>query len=339
MFLTKTKMARRKTKKRASNRSRGRPLFSYPLALFLLMVMGVYLSAWTFKASGANILVSAQVHAPAVTDPAVITTPKNGQHFKNIPISVSGTCPANAGYVEIFRNNVLSGSALCDINGNFQLSVSLYSGRNDLVAHVFNITDDEGPVSSVVTVFYDAPNPPPHNNPPSSPSSSGGGNAATPAPLVLTTPFLYKGYYIGQKVDWPLRLSGGIAPYALSVDWGDGQNDVISRGAAGDFKIGHIYSAAGNYKNSYTIKVNAADGGGQKAFLQFFVIVTSQTIAGPTGNIFSKPPPSLPGSHSWLWMAWPAYLLVLVMFLSYWLGEREELIILRKKGLLRTRRP
>lgn len=336
MFLTKTKMARRKTKKRASNRSRSRPLFSYPLALFLLMVLGVYLSAWTLKANGANVLVTAQVHAPLVTSPAVITTPKNGQHFKNIPISVSGTCPANAGYVEIFRNNVLSGSALCDVNSNFQLSTDLATGRNDLTAHVFNITDDEGPVSSRVTVFYVAPNPPPKTA--TNPSGGSGGQAAA-SPFLLTTSFLYKGYYIGQQVDWPLRISGGTPPYALNVSWGDGQNDVISRGAAGDFKISHSYSAAGSYKNSYTIKINAADGAGQKAFLQFFVIVTSQTIAGPTGNIFSKPPPSLPGSHSWLWVAWPAYLLVLVMFLSYWLGEREELIILRKKGLLRTRRP
>jgi len=300
------------------------------------MATGVYLSAWTLKANGSNVLVTAKVHAPLVTSPAVITTPKNGQHFKNIPITVSGTCPTNAGYVEIYRNDVMSGTVLCDINSDFRLSTDLLPGKNDLTAHVFNITDDEGPVSGSIRVFYDAPTPP--SQPATNQKSGSGGQAAT-SPFLLTTSFLYKGYYIGQQVDWPLRISGGTPPYALNVNWGDGQNDVISRGAAGDFKISHTYSVAGSYKNSYTVKVNAADRDSQKAFLQFFVIVTNRTAAGPAGNIFSKPPPSLPGSHNWLWMAWPAYTVVLIMFVSYWLGEREELINLRKKGLLRTRRP
>ncbi len=317
-------------------------MLANPLAVFLLLCVGVFLSGWTLKAKGADIRVTAAVHGPAVTSPAVIMAPANRQHFKSIPITVSGSCPVNAAYVEIFRNDVMGGSALCDGSGDFQLSVSLFSGRNDLAAHVFNVTDDEGPVSPTVTVYYDAPNPPPpashQPNSGSSSGSSGAGSNTAVAPLSLTTAFLYKGYYIGQKVVWPLRIGGGTPPYALNVNWGDGQSDVISRGVAGDFNISHTYSARGGYKNSYTIKVNAADSAGQKAFLQFFVIVNSQTAVGPVGGIFSKPPPSLPGSHRWLWLAWPAYTVVLIMFVSYWLGEREELIKLRKKGLLKTRR-
>lgn len=334
-------MPRPKTKKRSSNRKnysrRRRSIFEHPLFIFIVLCVGVFLAGWTLKANGANVLVTAQVHAPPVTDPAVITSPMGGQHFKSIPITVSGTCPSGAAYVEIFRNNLMGGSALCDGSGNFQLQVSLYSGRNDLTAHVFNITDDEGPVSSVVTVYYDAPNPPPPktNNSSGSGAGSSGGGTAIVSPLSLTTAFLYKGYYIGQQVDWPLRITGGTAPYALNVNWGDGNSDVISRGAAGDFKINHSYSAEGGYKNSYTIKVSAADSAGQKSFLQFFVIVNSQVTAGPTGNIFSKPTPSLGSNHNWLWLAWPAYLVVFVMLISYWLGEREELIALRKRGMLK----
>lgn len=307
-------------------------LFAYPLAVFLLICVAVYLMGWTFKANGANVLVSAEVHGPAVTSPATITNIKNGQHFTKIPIMVTGTCPANSAYVEIYRNNLMSGSAICR-NGTYDPMVDLFPGKNILSVNSFNITDDEGPVSNAVIVYYDAPSPPPAGTPSS--SQPAGGQTATASPLVLTTSFIYKGYYIGQKLDWPLRISGGTAPYAISVNWGDGTSGVISRGAAGDFTVSHIYSSRGGYDNSYTIKVNSADSGGQKAYLQFFVIVNSQSGGGIAGNIFSKPPPSLGSSLRWLWVAWPVYLLIVAMFISYWLGEREELIILRKKGALR----
>lgn len=301
-----------------------RRVLRYPLFIFLLLCAGVFLIAATFNVNADDILVKAKVLGPPVTSPAVITSPAAGSRFSSIPITVSGTCPANAAYVEVFRNNTMSGTAICDGSSNFQLSTDLFPGQNDLAAHVFNITDDEGPVSAAVTVYYDVPTSP--GSQPSSPSTT---------PLTLQTAFVYKGFDVGQEVNWPIEISGGSPPYALNVDWGDGSNNVISHGAAGAFNITHTYSSPGGYKNSYTIKVKAADQSNQKAFLQFFVIINQKQgqITG-VNNINNKPTPSL-GGKNWLWYAWPAYLLILLLVLSYWLGEREELIILKKRGLLR----
>jgi hypothetical protein len=325
-------MARQKAKKKASKQIRSRKkrsIFSYPLFLFLLLCSGVFLIAWTFRAN-ADVLVTAKVSAPFVTQPAVITSPSDGTHFSLIPITVSGTCPANAGYVEIFDNNVMRGTAICDTSSNFQLSVDLFPGTNSLVAHVFNITDDEGPVSSAVTVYYDVPQPP-AGNPTAAPRSPSHGSPSLP---VLKTAFIYRGYHIGQAVEWPLELSGGLPPYAVSVDWGDGTSDLISRSQPGQFNINHTYSQPGDTKNSFTIKVKASDANGNSAYLQFFVIVTPQSI-GAAGNIFTKSPPHLSSGLNWLWIAWPLYVVILLMAVSYLLGEREELVILRKKGMLR----
>jgi hypothetical protein len=325
-------MARPKSKKRAPKqiKNRKRRLFlPWPLLIFLFICSCVFLIAKTFNVGADDIFVTAKVSGPLVTSPAVITSPTDGTHFTSIPISVSGTCPTNAAYVEIFRNNLMSGTALCDINSNFQLSISLFPGRNDLAAHVFNLTDDEGPVSATVTVFYDVPNPPSSATTPA--GSSGKPSASNP--FTLQTAFVYKGYLVGQEVDWPLQISGGTAPYAVSVDWGDGTNDVISRGAAGSFDIKHTYSESGGYKGSYTIKVKASDGTGNSAFIQFFVIVKNH--AG-IGTAFTKSPPSL-NNRNWLWAVWIGYLLVLLLAISYWLGEREELITLRRRGLLKHR--
>lgn len=311
----------------SKNRGRKRLIFGYPLLLFLLLCVGVYLVAWTIKGSTDSIFVSATVKAQAVTSPAVITSPADGTRFTSVPIVVKGTCPPNAAYVEIYRNNFMSGTAMCSPGGDFQLSTDLFSGQNVLVAHVFNVTDGEGPVSNPVTVYYNAPQQP-------SASQSTPSQTAVP-PLTLKTAFVYKGYYVGQTVEWPLGISGGTAPYSISVDWGDGSTSSIIRQAEGDFKISHKYNKPGADHGSYTIRVNAADQSGQKAYIQFFVIVNTQPNSGLAGNIFSKPPPSLGSNKNWLWVAWPSYILVVLLTVSYWLGEREELLVLRKKGRLR----
>jgi hypothetical protein len=317
-------MARQKSRARSDTKRKSRQkrfVWGYPLVIFLLLCVGVFLVAWTWRAVADDIIVTAKVPGPSVTAPAVITTPANGAHFMRVPVTIRGNCPTNAAYIEIFRNGLMSGSAICS-GSTFQMSIDLFSGRNDLVAHVFNVTDDEGPVSSTVTIYYDKPQPTGHStiNP-------------TTNPLLLRTDFLYKGYYIGQKVEWSLAINGGRLPYAISIDWGDGHNDVISRSSEGEFTIKHIYSHIGGYHNSYQITVKASDVAFDSAYLQFFVIVNQRNDSGLAGNIYSKTPPSL-GNH-WLWLAWPAYAFVLIMFFSFWLGEREELIILRKRRQLK----
>lgn len=335
-------MARQKTRKRASKQIKNRQkrhIFRYPLFIFLLLCAGAFLIAATFNVTADDILVKAKVSAPLVTSPAQFSpTIIDGMHFNSTPVEISGSCPANAAYVEIFRNNLMDGSGICN-NGLFDPLIDLLPGANLLEIHVFNVTDDQGPVSDTRTLYYDVP---------SSPASGQYITSQAPStnPLILTTTFVYKGFDVGQEVSWPIEINGGSAPYALDVDWGDGGNDVISRGNSGTFNIKHIYSKPGGYKDSYTIQVKASDSSGRKAYLQFFVIIVSPTsIANNTqSNICDTHAGALysgalscslfSSNRSWLWYAWPAYLLIFLLVLSYWLGEREELIILKKRGVL-----
>jgi len=319
-------MPKRKTaKKRAVKKSRKILFLPFPLVIFVMLCVGVYLTAWTFNAHADDVIVNAIVKGKSITSPAVITTPTEGAHFVAVPITVDGTCPSNAAYVEIFRNNVMGGSAICSGSATFSIQTDLFSGQNKLEIHVFNVTDDEGPVSAPVNVFYDMPqNPQPSLQ--TSPQAS-----KKSAPLLLKTAFVYKGYYVGQEVQWPLEISGGNSPYALNVDWGDGKSSIISRKDAGQFNITHTYQSAGSDKGSYTIKAQATDSDGSYAYLEFFVIVNTKTTAVITNNIYSKGPQTLGGLHEWVWLAWPAYAVVLLMIFAYKLGEREELIILRRR--------
>ena|SRR5579862_9060516 len=315
-------MARSKTKKQIKRRRS----FRYPLFILLLICAGLFLLAVTFNVSADDILVKAKVSAPFVTSPPVINSAINGQTYHTVPIEISGTCPTNAAYVEISRNGFMSGSAICQ-NGLFDPEVDLFVGKNVIEAEAFNSTDDEGPASAPVTIYYQPPT--------SSPALQTSPTAAPPSmPLKLTTDFVYKGYYTNQQVQWPLEISGGSAPYAVNVEWGDGQNSVISRAAAGQFQISHTYKVPGGFHNSFTIKVQISDVNGNYTYLQFFVIVSPKTPAN-TGSIFTKAPPTITGYRLWLWAAWPLYATILLMALAYKLGEREELIILKRRGLLR----
>src|SRR6266404_8980268 len=166
-------MPKRKTaKKRAAKKSSKQLFLPYPLIIFLLLCVGAFLVNSTFRASAQDIKITAAIQGPPVTDPATITSPADGSHFSAVPIEVTGNCTTNAVYVEIFRNNVMSGSAICDGSSTFQLQIDLFPGKNDLTAHSFNINDNEGPVSAIVSVYYDVPQP--------QPGSSDSGQTANP---------------------------------------------------------------------------------------------------------------------------------------------------------------
>src|SRR4051812_33270928 len=102
-------MARKKAARRPVKKSKirtKRHLFGYPLFVFLMLCAGVFLVLATFPGLAEEIHTTAKVSAPLVTSPAVIDDPVDGQHFSAIPIPVSGSCPLNAGCVEIYSNGV-----------------------------------------------------------------------------------------------------------------------------------------------------------------------------------------------------------------------------------------
>lgn len=321
-------------KKRPAKKTKSRLSLPYPLVVFLLLCSGFFLVACTFGVSADDVLVTASIKAPPISSPAIITSPPDGSHFSAVPVTVTGSCPPNAAYIEIFRNGFMGGSAICSSSSTFEVQTDLFPGANQLTAHSFNSTDDQGPVSAKVTVSYDVPRVP---NQPGNPPGQPTGVPAKPsaAPLTLKTAFVYKGYYVNQPIDWPLEISGGTAPYAFNIDWGDGSNSVISRKDAGQFNLDHAYTKPGGYKGGYQIRVQASDTDGNYAYLEFFVLVNAKTDDNTIGSIYSKPPPSINNLRGLLWVAWPAYASIFLLAITFKLGERQELILLRRRGQLK----
>jgi hypothetical protein len=234
-----------------------------------------------------------------------ITTPRNGQTFTGIPITVAGLCTSGL-LIKIFANNIFVGSAQC-INGSYSLQVDLFGGRNDLVARAFDALDQPSPDSNIVTVTFDDS------------QFNKGSNGSL---LLLTSSYAKRGANPGDVLTWPVILSGGSGPYALSIDWGDGKpTDLKVVQLTGTIDLSHVYDSAG----VYVITIRATDKNGLIAFLQVVGVangaITSNALGKnntPTTKIITKV----------LWL--PAALIMLLLPAAFWLGRRYELASLRK---------
>jgi hypothetical protein len=252
------------------------------------------------QTSNGSVGLQGTITAAPPTRGATITTPGNGAVFTNVPITVSGICPSGV-LVKIFSNNVFVGSVFCS-SGSYSLQINLFSGRNDLVARVYDALDQAGPDSNTVTVtFNDAQ------------------FAAFGTHVALSSNYAQRGAPPGETLTWPILLSGGTGPYAISVDWGDGSpSDLSSQAIAGTITIKHIYKNAGIYK----VIVKATDKNGGTAFLQLVGQATGATQAnGKGGTAVIK--------VQVLW--WPALAMLPLILGAFWVGRRHELYTLRKR--------
>jgi hypothetical protein len=229
-----------------------------------------------------------------------IAVPGNGATFTAIPITVSGLCQ-NGLLVKIFDNNVFVGSVIC-AHGSYSLQIDLFSGRNDIIARVYDALDQAGPDSATVTVIF---------------------NDAQflqfGSQLTLTSPFAERGAPPGSELDWPIVLNGGTGPYAISVDWGDGASDLLSQTAPGNLALKHTYKTAGIYQ----VIIKATDKNGGTAFLQ----LVGQATGAVQNN--SKAAGSSTIQRQLIW--WPAAAMLPLLLLSFWTGRRFELTALRRR--------
>lgn len=259
--------------------------------------------AATQQASGATGVEGTVPGNPPATA-ATIDVPRSGQTFSNIPITVSGLCPDNT-VVEIYKNNVFSGSVDCS-KGSYSLQSDLFDGRNDLVARVYDSLNQAGPDSNTVTVYFTT------NIPSNGPRIS------------LTTQYVKRGAQPGSILTWPITLSGGTGPYAISVDWGDKTDpDLSSQLVPGDINLEHTYVQSGVYK----VTIKASDSIGNAAFLQV-VGIGNGPIQQAAGNNSST---SNTAGQKTKILWWLVILLFMLVIVAYWLGQKRQLEEIRNR--------
>ena len=276
-------------------------------ALALLSVSAVpglpkHAYALTNPATGSTGL-QAQIPADPPKIAPSITTPSNGQTITNLPLKVSGLCASDTLLVKVFKNGVFGGSAQC-ANGSYTILIDLFNGKNDLVSRVYDALDQTGPDSVTVTVTF----------------VESGFNNTVPR-VTITSDYAKRGANPGDTLTWPILISGGTAPYAISVEWGDGSNELISRSFNGSFDISHIYKTSGVYR----ILLKITDSTGQSAFLQ---------LVGVGNGALAQDNQNTAGGTTTRTMVvwWPVLIALVFVVVSFWLGGRHKLETLRRQA-------
>jgi hypothetical protein len=276
----------------------------------VLLLMSPKVSAAT--AESGSVGLTGTISAPPPTQGATITFPSNGQAFTTLPVTVTGICP-NGLLVKVFKNNVFSGSVECT-NGSYSIKVDLFTGQNDLVARVYDSLDQPGPDSNTVRVSF-------------TDNSQGAGSRVS-----VTSNYAKRGAFPKEDLSWPIIVTGGSGPYAISVDWGDGSSaDLSSQPFPGTFDLKHAYDAAG----VYNIVVKVVDRDGVAAFLQLVGVANGPLSQTGTGkDAASQPVSSVKTKIVWQ----PAVAIFPFVISTFWLGKKYELHMLRKK-ISRGERP
>jgi len=287
------------------------------LAVFFLVLGANPASAQSDPVQSGSVGLTGTISAPPPTSGATITVPTNGQTFTDVPIPVRGLCPDGL-LVKIFKNNVFAGSVQCT-GGTFEINIDLFIGTNELVARVYDDLDQPGPDSPTVKAEF-------------ADTSQGAGSRVS-----VTSNFAKRGADPGSTLTWPIIISGGTGPYAISVDWGDSTSpDLLSKPFPGNLDVSHIYNAAG----VYNIIVKVSDNSGAAAFLQIVGIAN-----GPLSQVDANGAPlagsgdnssggavfiaSGGGRTTIVW--WPATVLFPFVVSTFWLGKRYMLRVMKKR--------
>lgn len=237
---------------------------------------------------------------------ATISTPGNGASFSTSPTTVNGICP-NDLLVQIYDNGVMVGAVMCQ-NGSFSIEVSLFPGKNELYALVYDELNQPGPKSNVVTITFNDTS-----------------LTEFVSQVTLTSSYGRRSAAAGAELGWPLQLSGGAGPYAFSIDWGDGTPlQLKSQSLGGVVAIAHTYKKAG----IYAVNVKATDSKGVSAFLQVVALASGKVDGAATSNKDTHdttPPPQI------LWT--PTIASMVLLLPAFWLGRQSQIVSLHNKML------
>ncbi|MDB5179632.1 MAG: hypothetical protein JWN12_264 [Candidatus Saccharibacteria bacterium] len=299
------------------------------------------LRAFGLQGSGSTT-VTVNVSGNAPTVGADITFPTTNTTTKSSEIQVTGTCPAQL-LVATYNNGIFAGSSMCTNAGNYATTIQLIVGVNILQSQDYDGLNQPGPATSQVQITREqnpipvtstnpeipviattpgdiapdltppvvAPAPQPTVNPCFDTSKT---DALNPANPTIITNCIKRSIFSGDTITLPIRVTGGTAPYALWIDWGDGLTELKTVLDTGYHNYQHIYKTAG----IISVSLKTTDAKGVTSFLQTVVQVNGSTtpetttpfnsIANGLGSIWTEAPV-------------PLYVAAVTLVLGFWVGD------------------
>lgn len=288
------------------------------LAPLLIIQRGRAVAAVGDTNGGGSYGTYAVVPGPPPSSAPVITSPADGQTFKNDGlINVSGSCPDRT-LVKVYKNDVFAGSAVC-AGSTFKLPIDLFAGPNRLMARAYNNLDAASPDSRLVNVTLSLP-----------PAAMNAGRTAYPPKIgfYVTGDQSNRAVQTGQTLTWTISLNAGTPPFAVYVSWGDGKTDLFSVYQTRTLTLTHKYSTPGpGPRGSYPVTIRATDANGQVTFLQMTAIVTGEIPAASGGTSAAGTPGGLPVN---LKLAWQLFIVAFLLWLGFLAGEKYKQMTIKR---------
>jgi PKD repeat protein len=135
---------------------------------------------------------------------------------------------------------------------------------------------------------------------------------------LTTKQHYYAGLNVGEEFSWPFTITGGIRPYTVSWDWGDGTKQTFTVANGQDLAPSHQYAKA----NTYRVVVRVRDASGQEGVMTLVSVVNGapQTVTATDRD----------GAKGTLTLVWPLLGATSLAVLSFWLGEHHKLALFRQ---------
>jgi hypothetical protein len=207
------------------------------------------------------------------------------------------------------KNNVFSGSAVCQ-SGSYSIQIDLFSSKNEIIARHYDALDQGGPDSNIVSITF----------------NDNASKVDISSKISMTSTYARKGANPNQLLTWPIVITGGLPPYAVSVDWGDGTtNDLYTVTVPGEFFIKHKFEASGSYR----ALIKSTDKNGSIAFLQLVAIANGESKDTAVAGATAEKSQGGPGTTRILWQ--PVVFALPFIFLTFWLGKKYEIKRIKQK--------
>jgi hypothetical protein len=255
-----------------------------------------------------ELYVYAKVPAVMPTEPAIITSPKDGSSVSKSSVIVEGICPDITPHVVIVItvDGAFGGSDACDDDNHFSVPIVVAPGTHTLIAQMYTITDDRGPDSEPVTFVYALPAPIQSSEAIAAQNAEQG--KTTPLVVTIDEPFIVFGP--GKDAIWTGSITGGRLPYRVYINWGDGTANTYQLKQSGGQHFAHHYRSMQAHR--ILMRVTDPDGRG---VTQVYAAVTP--YVPPTAGLLGSAPRN-PFSGSAPIGIYGIYLILLAIFGYLW---------------------
>jgi hypothetical protein len=322
---------------------------SHGALLLVLLLTGVLLfnNLGTLRAFGlqgsGTTTVTVNVSGNPPTVGATITYPTTNTTTKSPEIQVTGSCPSDL-LVATYNNGVFAGSSVCAQDGTYATTIQLTVGVNILQSQDYDGLNQAGPTTDQVTITREAdpvpitttnpetpiiatqptdikpdltppvvpPAPQPTVNPCFDTSKT---DALNPVQPTIIVNCIKRSVFTGDTITVPIRVTGGTAPYALWINWGDGTTDLKTVLDTDYHNYQHTYKTAG----IIGVSLKTTDAKGLTSFIQTVVQVNGSTTPGATTSTFTNIANGL--GSVWTEAPVPLYVAAVTLVLGFWVGD------------------